>query len=343
MGLYHENGYLNMPWIRDRGFDYNGVITSRQVGKTYGTLKMFLEDKSYFLLFRRRSAEIDTFYDPTLFPFNKLNKDLGRDIHINKKRGETGKGMAMHFCDEDDREIGMASALSTFSNLRGFDGSRIDTVMFDEFIKEPHVARIKEEASAFFNALITINSNRELNGLPPVKVYFFGNPFELSTPILERLDLVDMALKLNSSLKDEIYSDRERSLTLIFPHESPITKRQLKETSVARLLKGTDTAALYENRYSDNVSNEICVKPLQEYIPRATIDGVYYYKHKSKFEWYGTRKRSGTFKEYSADAVGIRKFRAENYKAYDAYLRNRMYFSEYSSELSFKKIFKLDK
>ena len=43
-------------------------------------------------------------------------------------------------------------ALSTVSNLRGFDMSDCTLLIYDEFIPEPHERPLKNEAAALFNA-----------------------------------------------------------------------------------------------------------------------------------------------------------------------------------------------
>ena len=85
---------------------------------------------------------------------------------------------------------GYTSALSTFSNLRGFDGSNIKILLYDEFIPERHERLIKNEADAFFNVYETINRNRELQGGPPLIALCLSNSNSLASPIFTALNLV---------------------------------------------------------------------------------------------------------------------------------------------------------
>ena len=59
--LYLPSGYLNVPYIDSladkHGISFVVLIGGRQVGKTYGTLKLMLDDNRRFILMRRTQAE----------------------------------------------------------------------------------------------------------------------------------------------------------------------------------------------------------------------------------------------------------------------------------------------
>ena len=87
-------------------------------------------------------------------------------------------------------------ALSTISNVRGFDATDRDVLIYDEFIPERHERPIKDEATAFFNAIETIQRNRELEGKDPLTVLCLANANELANPLFIELKLVKRAMAL---------------------------------------------------------------------------------------------------------------------------------------------------
>lgn len=63
-------------------------------------------------------------------------------------------------------KYGIGMTLPSIANIRGFNGSQFEDVVFDEFIPERIVIKRKAEGDALLNAYVTINGNRELEGKP---------------------------------------------------------------------------------------------------------------------------------------------------------------------------------
>ena len=157
MGLYLPNGYVDIRWILAQCLPFNFLVGGRGTGKTYGALKVVVEDNIKFMLPRRTQAQIDFVTKSEFSPIKPINRDLGVDITAAKKtKYNTG-----FYADDSGDPIGYASALSTMSNLRGFDASDVQLWIFDEFIPERHERPIKNEGAAFLNAYETMNRNLE--------------------------------------------------------------------------------------------------------------------------------------------------------------------------------------
>ena len=138
MKLYNENGWLDVHAINALKYPFVFVLGGRGVGKTYGNaddIVNFYRGKVLFL--RRTKTEFDIISSNSANTFSEYNSQTEHDLHF-----ESTAGFKMMV--EDGEEIGVAAALSTFSNLRGggFGVLRPDIVIYDEFIPESHKNKI---------------------------------------------------------------------------------------------------------------------------------------------------------------------------------------------------------
>ena len=174
MNYYLENGYLNMPRMIEQDHSpFIVVMNGRGTGKTFGALEYVIEHNVKFILMRRTQTQVELLRTDELSPFKAVNRIKGWDIKVNP----INKYVSGVYREQDEAEelCGYILALSTFSNLRGFDASDVKLVIYDEFIPEPHDRPIKQEGNAFLNCYESINRNRELDGQPPLKVLLLSN------------------------------------------------------------------------------------------------------------------------------------------------------------------------
>ena len=82
MGIYLQNGYLNIKQILSYGLPFNFVVGGRGTGKTYGTLKTAYEEHMRFILMRRTQAQCDLINKPEFNPFKALNNDTGSNARL---------------------------------------------------------------------------------------------------------------------------------------------------------------------------------------------------------------------------------------------------------------------
>ena len=347
MSIYLDNGYLDFKKILSYKMPYNFIIGGRGTGKTYGALKYCVENNIPFIFMRRTQSQLDVIRKDDYQPFKKLNKDLGWEIHPVQL---TKYSSAFYECErdkngkwkpkEDSKALGLMVALSTISNVRGFDATDRDVLIYDEMIPERHERPIREEASAFFNAIETIQRNRELEGKEPLIVLGLSNSNELANPIFIELKIVKKAMALMSK-GIEVDIDQKRALGLFLLHDSKISEAK-RDTALYRLTKGTTFESMsIDNNFSDMVGVKVRSRNLKEYKPVAAIGEITVYKHKSNSSYYVSMHKMGAPEEYSISDADIMRFRHKYTYLLDAYLFDRIDFEEYACETLFKKyIFK---
>lgn len=317
MNLYLESGFLNARAILDLGLTFNFIIGARGVGKTYGFLDVCQNDGRRFILMRRTQAQTDFINKEDFSPF----KAICQDRHIEIKGESLGKYSARYV--KDGETVCYTCALSTIANMRGFDASDVDLLIYDEFIPERHERPIKGEGAAFLNAFETINRNRELKGNKPVQVVCMANAFNIANPLFMELGLVGIAEKMKER-KQELYINRERSILIAMPTSAKITNLKSK-TALYKLTRGSQFEQMaLKNDFIYNPTDNIKPQNLAEFKPLVTVGEITVYKHKSKKLFYVCEHRSGNPPIYKTDEVDLKRY----IKVY-GYLLNNMYLNNH--------------
>lgn len=186
-----ENFYFD---IKGRSaMPFQVYIGGRGIGKSYSALRELaigMPENEKWIYMRRTGTEIDACATEFGNPFKTINKDFGTLIVPSSG----GKSVAKYFYNQIDEDnpilSGYGVALSTFAGLRSMDLSDVTVVVFDEFIPERQVKRMKAEGDALLNFYETVNRNRELQGRPPLKLILLANAIDLANPILETLGII---------------------------------------------------------------------------------------------------------------------------------------------------------
>ena len=156
-------------------------------------------------------------------------------------------------------------ALSTVSKIMGFSGIDFTDLVFDEFIPETHVAKIKNEDDAFLNAIITLSGNREIEGKPPLRIWLLANSNNFSSPILSSMGLQNKLEKMMN--KNQEYSMMaEKGILLILPQSKDIISKR-KQTSIYKVIdSGSNFSKMaFGNEFSYNDNENVNSKNLSNY------------------------------------------------------------------------------
>lgn len=345
MNLYHDSGYVDIAAILKLGMPFNFLWGGRGTGKTYGALKEVIESGVKFMLMRRTQTQLDLISKPEFSPFKPINNDCGRNIGIVPVTKYNGAIYNMVDSDNgrpqpEGPPIGYTCALSTIANIRGFDGSDVELLIYDEFIPEPHARPIKEEHQAFLNAYETINRNRELRGRKPLQALCLANANTLANPLFVGLGLVTKAERMNR-FGQEFSIMGKRGVFLGNLCNSPISE-QKADTALYRLT-GADTdfarMALSNDFQGEDERGRIGSKPLREYSPIVAVGEICVYRHKSNERFFVSSHISGSPPTFGiGDTERARLRRTYNW-VWLAYLDNKMDFEERICEILLTKYF----
>lgn len=329
-----STGYLDMEYIMEQKYPFTFVVGGRGIGKTYTSMKMLRELSIKFILMRRTQTQADMICEPEFSPWKRLNADLGWSITAKKL---TKYNAGFYESDEDGKPLGLpvgyTCALSTLSNIRGFDASDVDVLLWDEFIAEKHERKMKNEALAFFNAVETINRNRELQGHPPIQCISLANSNNLANPIFLTLGIVKILVKLKKQGR-MTYANKERGLLIVMLDDSPISKLK-EDTALYRLTAGSEYAKMaLGNEFTDDVVGRVKSMPIKEYKPICKYGDLCIYEHKSREELYCTMHKTGKLDEYNALGKADKLRFVRNYRwVWDYYMTEDIVFEEYLCEI----------
>ena len=332
--LYTAAGWVNWDYIESQGAVFNMIVGARGTGKTYGLMKKKVLEKKPFIYLRRLKTQLDQCAKGDGNPFKKINTDLGMTITpyaagsnvIFTDGGRTGNVVA----------IGMA--LSVVANMRGMDFSDMDTIIYDEAVGNTGEREVKDEFTVFLNFYETVNRNRELENLPPVKVYLLGNANKLSNPYYTGWHFMKTAIKMIRGDQMVWRSPDGNRLMILLLH-SPISERK----------RGT---ALYQNANDgflqmalDNAfrTDETIIRsePLREYNHMVSIGDIGIYRHKSERRFYVSSKTQQPF--YKDYGIELKLFQQDYAILRICYMVSRtIVFESYENEIIFRELFNLN-
>ena len=314
--IYLESGYANIPYILSRGMTFNFCIGGRGTGKTYGALKYILDTGCTFVLMRRTQAQLDTIARIETSPFKAVMRDRTESWTVDPV--SVGKSIYGYYKTTTDPDtgkpvygdlLGYAVALSTISNIRGFDLTDTDLIVYDEFIPETHERPLKNESDAFYNAYETINRNRELQGRPPVKVLCLANANDFACPLLIGAGLVSTVERMIRKGKTE-YCNPQKGVGIWLLSDSPISGRK-QATALYKLTHGTAFEDMsIRNVFAGTNDPDVYSCNLAEYTPLVSIGEICIYRHKSSTLYYASSHMSGSCGHYSGDGIDMTRFLA---------------------------------
>lgn len=261
MNLYLNNGYADIKKILGQGYPFTFVIGGRATGKTYGALKTVIEEEKTFFLMRRMQNQCDLINVPEFSPLTPVCEDMGLTFETTKL---TKTNAALHIFKPGDEPSGnpqgVTGALSTIANTRGFDGSWIDLLLYDEFIPEHHERTMRDEYQAFCNAYETINRNREMQGRKPLQALLLSNSNDIASPLLIGFGLINPIRKAMAAGRN-YYKDDRRGIFVALLSDSRISEAKAH-------------TALYKAQTQDNAFSRMSLRNTFDAISNSRIKSL---------------------------------------------------------------------
>ena len=342
MKLYLKSGYLDVPHVAEVA-DRNNIsiiiiIGKRQIGKTYGVLKFMLDEQKQFILLRSVMAEMDMLKHNVASPFDAI-KGYSGHVVFESETQYTANIVRIDESEEGEEKtnIGMLSALSAIGRVRGINGRRFSDVVYDEFIPESHLLKVKNGGDAFLNMYTTIAGNREIEGEKPLRVWLLANSNNLDNDILNALNITGVVEKM-SLRGEESRILKDRGIMVILPDSQLITEKR-KKGALYRAIGGDSkfSQMAYENAFAYNDYTDVGTKPLQEYKPLISVGGSFtIYLHKSdKVLYVCDIVDNNARHKYMQSDYDRMKFTRDYPEVKAAYLRGRFTFQNMTVKNAF--------
>lgn len=331
------------------------VYSRRGPGKTYSALRMFYADNIPFCYMKRTNKDVaficsgNTLVNVDPSPFAPLNRDFG--LNVKAKLISEGFG-AFYNADSEGNiagsPVGYIVSLNNIKEIKGFDLSACDYMLLDEFIPQQFEIVKKAEGDALLDAYMSVSRDRLKRGRDPLKLLLFANAEEISTPIIQTLEVMDDIADMKGSHK--YIEDRDILIHRITAEEVPITEEEQKG-----IFKGMKGTAWHDKSFGDGVfaNNDftnICKMSMKNMTGMIKLTykrhDYYIYYHPNKYIYYMTKSPCKCPYEYDlAKENDQKKFYMDFGLSLRAALADsRMFFKNYSMyDLinNYKRYFKL--
>lgn len=334
MNIYTKDGWLDVAHI-ERVADRNDInfiviIGKRQVGKTYGVLKHMLDNDKRFVFTRRVKEELKMISKGVNSPFEKIDEYKDR-ITFDKASEYTSTIERIDTDGEEEHKtiIGIGTALTTIGNIRGFNGDIYTDWVFDEFIPEEQLFKVRNERDTFLNAHTTINGNRELEGRPCLRTWLLSNSNNLNSGILDALEITREVERM--SLKgEESRIIKDRGIMIILPESKKIIDQRKRGGLYRAIGKESQFARMaYGNEFAYNDFSDVGSRPLVEYNAFIALGKMTVYLHKNDKSLYVTNYfRHNAKYQYADTESGRNKFRRDFPELRAVYEHNRIIFQD---------------
>lgn len=331
------------------------VWSARGPGKTYSTLRMCIEDRKKFIFIKRTIEDVKMLcasgakrknikFD--ISPFVPLNRDFGWNI----KPVKIEKGVAGFYNSNENDEpfgepIGYAVALSIASDVKGFDMSECDYVVFDEFIPKKYERIKRNEGDSLLDLYMTIRRDRIERGRGDLKLICLANATSINNPTFNTLEVTDDAALMDSRVQ-EYYYNRGILMHKIIPVDDGEEKEL---TGIEAAMQGTVWAQMsFAGNFAYDDFTSVKHQRLKGYQPLCAYkyknktvyiynkDGNYYAcSSKNKTQNIYDLSRENEQKKFFYDYIGrLREATIEDKMQYETY-------TMYDLIVNYKNIFKL--
>ena len=331
------------------------VWSARGPGKTYSSLRMCIEDKKKFVFMKRTIVDVDMLcasgtrkdihFD--ISPFVPLNRDFGWDI----KPVKIFKGIAgFYHCNEEGRPsgdpIGYACALSAAKDVKGFDLSECDFMIFDEFIPKRHERVNRNEGDQLMDIYMTVSRDRVKRGRGELKLICIANATSINNPTFGILNVIDIAADMDVCHKEYVYQEQRK----IMLHMIPAMDVPMEEkTGIEIAMEGTAWAEMaFGGHFAYDDFTSVSHRRLKGYHPICSYtykkETVYIYEKDGKY--YATTAKANTDKHYNLQRENEQKKFFYDYivSLREETINDNFIFQKYSMYdliVNYKKIFEI--
>ena len=331
------------------------VWSRRGPGKTYSALRYSYENNIKIVYAKRTKDDVDMICTGAdrgidLSPYSPIKRDA--HYNIEPKLISSGFGAFYDHFDDDGKPTGApfsyCCALNAIKTIKGFELSACDWLLLDEFIPQAGEIVKRREGEMILDLYMTINRDRELRGLPELKLILFANAENISTPITNELDVVDHIAELQARGETHFYiKDRGILLHHITDEEYPVQEEQ--KSGIYRGMYGTPWFnKAFGGDFSNNDFSNVGKLNLKNYQPVTgwtykkkncyiyQKDGYFYFtsSRSNSIELYDLNRENDQKRFYREFVVDLRVSCMENLCKFEKY-------SFYDLLINYKQFFKV--
>ena len=335
------------------------VISSRGRGKTYSALKYAYLNKIPIMYLKRTNDDIaficrEPISGMDTSPYYPINRDIHSDIRA--KLIDNGVGGFWEYAKDEEGKvvpeglpISYALSLNAIKRVKGFDASRCEWMILDEFIPQIGERVLRTEGELLLDLYMTVSRDREKRGKDHLKLILFANAEDISTPITNTLEVVDQIADLIASGHPHFY-DQERKILIhrITEDEVPLTEKE--KSGIYATMRGTTWAGktfdadFTKNDFTNIGKNNL--KGYRGYIELQYKNKKYYIYANDTAQYYVSRSPTKCSLKYNLNRENEQKqfYYEHQIDLREAIIEDRVRFQSYTMYdllINYKKIFNI--
>lgn len=329
--------------------------SKRGPGKTYSTLRYMIEENKQFCLLKRTIEDVKMLcangrtkgVEFDVSPFKPLNRDFGWDIVPQ----EIVKGIAGFYHSNEEGKpygapVGYCAALSASKDIKGFDMSEVDYLIYDEFIPKKHERINRKEGQQLLEIYMTLRRDRLLRGREDLKLLCLANATSVHNPTFEIFDIIDDAVIMDVCGIEYTYIE-DRGLLL---HCIPaFYVSEEKKSGIEKAMAGTSWYEMaFGGHFAYDDFTSVKRQKLKGYRP---ICSYYYnkrevYIYEKEGYYYATESKAKVATRYNLERENEQKrfYYEVVMNLRDAVIADRFTFQKYTQYelvMDYKKIFQI--
>ena len=322
------------------------VWSKRGPGKTYSSLWWALSNKIPIIYMKRTNDDVDLICQQSNYGFDASPYvPINRDKHTNVKAVKINNGLGgfwIHEKGDDEKEhpeglpVSYCLSCNAIKRFKGFDFSVCQWIVFDEFIPQLGERISRKEGELLLDLYMTVSRDRQKRGLPPLKLILFANAEDISTPITNTLEVVDIMADLNASGKTHYY-DQERGILLHHITNDEIPIEDSEKQGIYSAMKNTKWGAKsFDGTFANNDFSNVVKKSIRGMSPfihlYVNTHHYYIYLNKNNGNYYMCRIKGNCIFDYNLNLENDQKkfYLEHDIDLWNACVEGRMKFEKYS-------------
>lgn len=334
------------------------VWSRRGPGKTYSALWHHVYNEFPIIYAKRTVEDVNTICSGT----NSANMDLApyvpitRDKLVDIEPEKISNGLGAFYKSVNGEKCGDAIsyclALNKIKSVKGFEASRCDWLLLDEFIPQIGERVNHREGEQLLDLYMSIIRDKVKRGGNELKLVLFANAEDISTPITRELEIIDDMALLNNSGETNYMYIPEKGIMLhhIINEEVPAVRMQDNQLGIYKAMKNTAWGKkTFEGEFANNDFSNVCKMSLKNmigfchleykahhyYIYLRNNDGMYYMTDspvKCQYE-YNLYKENDQKRFYNELYFVFREacvndlFKFKKYSMYDLIINYKKFFT----------------
>lgn len=232
--------YIRPSKFEDKRFPVTFIVGARGVGKTVNSLaenlKRCFKAKTQFIYLRRYQTEVDTLG----LNLQLLSDLIKHDVTVDIVKDDSGRTSKMLLVDEEP--ICIILALSVASKYKSNDYSKVDKIIYDEFI-DINDRELKNETFLFINFAMTV-----FRDFSKYRALFLSNATNLYNCYFLDLEILP---------KSRITKFKDKGVKVVMYDTSAELEADHKKSILAKqvaLIEGEEGSSLsnkFDNQFND--------------------------------------------------------------------------------------------